>query len=409
MQSFSDCWNILKRLLLKHFYRQSLAPLFMPRILLNTTTLNKGGALQTSLNFIQQLLRDPGEFTWRLALARKLADELRLAGTELPADAVVFETSPAKSRAARRQLRTLADEWQPDAVLTFSGPAYVKFAQRHLLGFSDGWVTHAGRDAYRSLKTVGQRIKFWLLCQYKKHWVKAADRWITQTEVARQGLHRRVNLPLEKISVISNTCGQRYHEAAAAAQPFPNPAAKVRFFSFAAPYDHKNLKILPAIAAAFRKQEPDWPFEIVVTLPHGSEWEELRQQAERLDVSQQLVNLDQVPVINGPSVYRSCDLLLLPTLLETFSGTYPEAMAMGLPIVTSDLDFARDTCRDAALYYSPHDAAAAARELQRLLRDRDLWETLIAAGKQRLRDFPTPVERKELYFQEIRTLLAAQG
>jgi glycosyltransferase involved in cell wall biosynthesis len=409
VQSFSDRWNILKRLPNQRYDCQLLAPPRMPRILLNTTTLNKGGALQTSLNFIQQLLQDPAEFTWRLALSGSVDKELAAAETKLPADTVVFERSPAKDRAMRQQLRALADEWRPDVVLTFSGPAYVKFAQPHLLGFSDGWVTHASWHAYRMLNFPIEMCKYWLLSQYKKSWLKTADRWITQTEAARQGLHRRTGLPLDKIAVITNTCGRIYHEAAQEFRPFLAADAKVRFFCFAAPYKHKNLKLLPEIASAFKKLEPQRPFEILITLPEGIEWEALQKQAARLHVSEHFMNAGQIPVAKGLDLYRTCDLLLLPTLLETFSGTYPEAMAMGLPIVTSDLDFARDTCQDAALYYAPHDAMAAARELQRLLRERSLWETLIAAGKQRLQVFPTPAARKELYYAEVRKLLNARS
>lgn len=380
----------------------------MPRILLNTTTLNKGGALQTSLNFIQQLLCEPAEFTWRLALSGTLAKELATAGTALPTDTVVFEQTPAKDRSARQRLRALADDWKPDAVLTFSGPAYVKFQQPHLLGCSEPWVTHAGKTAYATLGFPLERFKVWLITQYKKSWFWEADRWIMQTETARQGLHQRLKIPLDRIAVISNSCGQRYHDSSAEVRPFPEATAKVRFFCFAAPYKHKNLRILPSIAAAFAKLEPTRDFEIVVTLPEGQDWQALQASAAKLGVSQRFVNVGPVPIVQGPATFRTCNLLLLPTLLETFSGTYPEAMAMGLPIVTSDLDFARDTCQDAALYYSPHDATAAARELQRLLGDCTLWESLIANGKQRLQVFPTPVQRKEQYFQEVRNLLGQQ-
>lgn len=42
----------------------------------------------------------------------------------------------------------------------------------------------------------------------------------------------------------------------------------------------------------------------------------------------------------------------MPTVLEVFSATYPEAMA--LPIVTSDLDFARDICDNAYMNLLSH-------------------------------------------------------
>ncbi len=78
-------------------------------------------------------------------------------------------------------------------------------------------------------------------------------------------------------------------------------------------------------------------------------------------------------------------------------------MAIGLPIVTTDLDFAHDVCDDAALYYRPRDAGGAADAIERLLDDRQLWERLIARGKEVLERYPTPHERYEQY---IRLLLS---
>ncbi len=169
-------------------------------------------------------------------------------------------------------MRAIADEWQPDVVLTFSGPAYVKFAQPHLLGCSEPWVTHAGSAAYELLDFPVEWLKTKLYTKYKSYWFRQADRWIMQTETARQGLHRRLGIPLNRIAVISNSCGQNYHDAAAERRPFPETAARVRFFCFAAPYKHKNLRLLPEIAAAFAKLEPARQFEIVVTLPEGEDW-----------------------------------------------------------------------------------------------------------------------------------------
>ena len=39
--------------------------------------------------------------------------------------------------------------------------------------------------------------------------------------------------------------------------------------------------------------------------------------------------------------YLISDIILLPTLLECSSATYPEAMIAGKPIVTTDFDFSR--------------------------------------------------------------------
>jgi len=59
--------------------------------------------------------------------------------------------------------------------------------------------------------------------------------------------------------------------------------------------------------------------------------------------------------------------------------------------VTSDLDFARELCGDAALYAPPRDAEAMARTILDLARSPALAERLVAAGQARLsRAYPAP-------------------
>jgi glycosyltransferase involved in cell wall biosynthesis len=381
----------------------------MPHILLNTTVINKGGALQTSSNFIAQILRQPSEFTWHFALSAKVAAEAKALGAALPDTVEIFPESPARNSAARKRLRALADRLQPDAVFTFSGPAYVPFQQRHLLGCSEAWVTHGGLAAYRTLDFPREWFTFGLTTLYKMWWMRRADMWVMQTESSRQGLHRRLRIPLAKIHVISNTCGAQYFAAANEERPFPDPSTKVRIFCFSAPYKHKNLALLPPLAAALQNALPTREFEIVLTLPpDGPDWRRLQTLAQELGVSARFVNHGPVPVSGGPALFRSCDLLVLPTVLETFSATYPEAMALGLPIVTSDLDFARDICGPAALYFPPWDAAAGAAQVQRLLADETLWRAQIAHGKAQLATLPHPGERSAAYLELLRKLVKHQ-
>ena len=108
-------------------------------------------------------------------------------------------------------------------------------------------------------------------------------------------------------------------------------------------------------------------------------------------------------------MYRTCDICFLPTLLETFSANYPEAMAIGLPIVTTDLGFAHDVCDDAALYFHPRDPRAAAAAIFRLLDDPQLWQRQIERGKKVLARFPSPEARYQAYVRSLGTTLAHRG
>jgi glycosyltransferase involved in cell wall biosynthesis len=62
-------------------------------------------------------------------------------------------------------------------------------------------------------------------------------------------------------------------------------------------------------------------------------------------------NLGPIPIPECASLYKECDAMFLPTLLECFSASYIEAMYMEKPIVTSDLDFAHTVCGNSALNF----------------------------------------------------------
>ena len=345
-----------------------------------------------------QALRHNDGIDWVFAVSRPVARELAQFGAAAPAGMIVVDELPSHSLAARREVAAIEADTKPDCVFTFSGPAYVRFRGFHVMGCSNPWVTHSTFTAYRSLfprgwlDNVGRNL-------YRALWFTKADAWIVQTETARRGLARRLRRPPEQIAVIANTCGEQYR-AAEARRPFPQPGQTVRLLSFAAPYRQKNLDLLPYLARELERRSPGLDFKFVITLPpEHYVGREVLGLAARLGVQDRIENLGPVAVARGPDVYRSCDICFLPTLLETFSATYPEAMAMGLPIVTTDMGFARDVCDDAALYYPPRSPTGACEAILRLLNDRNLWERQIERGKEVLTRFPTPEERYRKYIR----------
>ncbi len=63
---------------------------------------------------------------------------------------------------------------------------------------------------------------------------------------------------------------------------------------------------------------------------------------------------------------------------------------MQRPLVTSDIDFARELCGDAALFAGPHDPAAFAGALDAIARDTGFSQQLVEAGLEQLKDtYPT--------------------
>ena len=97
--------------------------------------------------------------------------------------------------------------------------------------------------------------------------------------------------------------------------------------------------------------------------------------------------IGKVDISEVPSLYQQADIVFQPTLLECFTAVYPEAMRMGKPILTTDLEFAHGLCGGAALYYSATDPCSAADQLMKMISDSSLREGLVENGKTQLDKF----------------------
>lgn len=91
-------------------------------------------------------------------------------------------------------------------------------------------------------------------------------------------------------------------------------------------------------------------------------------------------------VLTDPTpAYRAADLLVHPTLEDTFGMVVAEAMAHGLPVIVSSAPWCgisaslRDD-EDALLLPDPRDSEHLAQQIGRLLEDTDLHERLARAG-----------------------------
>ncbi len=379
-------------------------------MLLNGSVIRRGGGVQACAAFVRQLVDGGMAGSWHFALSDVLVSELAGLGVALPsARTEVFAESPARSLVARRRLVGLERSLKPGLVFTFFGPAYVRFSRHHLCGVADGWVTHADALAYSTLGSWQARQRMRLLCAYKAHWLKAADEWVVEAEVARAGLAGRLGISPGRVHVIANSCAPHYLSAAHATPLLPT-VPQVRALCFCEDYPHKNLSLVPQVARILLDRPDLRRIELLLTLPRGGEGERrILGAARTLGVAEAVRNLGSVPLEHGPALYRSCDLLFHPSLLETFPATYPEAMAMGVPIVTSDLPFARGICGDGALYFKPGDPQAASDAIVAAVAQESVRQRLIAAGRARLGSLGLPGEKQRRLLALVDDFAARRG
>ena len=88
-----------------------------------------------------------------------------------------------------------------------------------------------------------------------------------------------------------------------------------------------------------------------------------------------------------PAVYSGAALFAFPSLYEGFGLPLLEAMACGVPVVTSNISSMPEVAGDAAVLVDPRDADGLAAAIARVLRDEGLRDRLRTAGIARAREF----------------------
>ncbi|HCE42084.1 MAG TPA: hypothetical protein DET40_00870 [Lentisphaeria bacterium] len=178
---------------------------------------------------------------------------------------------------------------------------------------------------------------------------------------------------------VENTSGKT--EMPQALLPFKD---KRKLFCLTRYYTHKNLEIITEMFSRFRDELENTVVILTITADQHPLAARLLLDIKRRGLEDCVINVGPLPQTELAAYYQNCDALFLPTLLESFSGTYLEAMRFGRPIITSDLDFAHDVCGDAAIYFDPWNAESIKSEILRLQENGELRKKLTESGKKRL-------------------------
>lgn len=150
-------------------------------------------------------------------------------------------------------------------------------------------------------------------------------------------------------------------------------------------YPHKGLEILVDTIDLYREELDNVVCFITIEAEQHPFAASILKRIREKGLEKLIINIGPLSQKDLARWYHNCDALLMPTLLESFSGSYLEAMHFGLPILTSDLDFAHEICEDAALYFDPWDSTSIKETILRIKQSKDLAHSLREKGRVRLR------------------------
>lgn len=126
-------------------------------------------------------------------------------------------------------------------------------------------------------------------------------------------------------------------------------------FCLSAYYPHKNIEIIIDLLLQYSVELSDYKFIITIDESKDINAKKIISDIVKYGLQDQIINLGIVKQEHLNTIYANSYALFLPTLLESFTGTYVEAMSYNLPILTSNFSFATEVCGSAAVYFDPFD------------------------------------------------------
>jgi glycogen(starch) synthase len=161
---------------------------------------------------------------------------------------------------------------------------------------------------------------------------------------------------------------------------------------FAAPEDRLVLYVgrldqekgLPVLLQAFAHVWTVEPRARLVLAGKGVLQEELQRRAAELGVGERVSFVGYVTGDALAGVYRTAEVLTVPSLYEPFGMVALEGMVCGIPVVVADTGGLREIVTDGVtgLRVPPGDAPALAQALLRVLSDEALASRLGQTGQQ---------------------------
>lgn len=356
---------------------------FSVKFIIEAIGVKTGGGVEVALNLLRQLggYRNHGI----VALVPDLPQYDEVAGyahrvIRFPSNVGLIGRHVILSRAVPR----ICGQERADALLCLGNFAPATAPCPAVVLLQNAWYLYDEPTAWHRL-TLREK----LIVAYGRRWLAARSggaHVIVQTPVMKRRLAALRGGADSGITVIPT--------APSLPLPAQNPANArsddtFTFLCLSRYAVHKNFEILLDAAKILRTRQRR-PFRCLLTIGPDQHpgARKLLRRIEREKLQELIVNRGPVPRRELAGIFAEADAHLLPTLLETTGLTYGEAMHFGLPILTSDRDFARESCRDAAVYFEPLDAASVAGAMASVMEDAGLRARLVANGKRILARSP---------------------
>jgi len=222
---------------------------------------------------------------------------------------------------------------------------------------------------------------------------------ITVSEFEKNNIVERLRLPEEKVLVVYNAVSERFHntfseaEVKAFREQYRLPEKYILFLGNTAPKKN-TANVIKAYAAYCKATQAPVP---MVLLDYSKELvEEQLKEMKQEGLISQFIFPGYVQHSQMPLVYNAATLFLYPSLRESFGLPILEAMACGVPVITSNTSSMPEVAGNAAQLVDPFSYESIAEGITTVLCSSSHQAALKQKGLERAGFFNWQVAAKQV-------------
>lgn len=355
-------------------------------VLINFSTLKKGGGQNVALNFLHSFLRLPfreeSDFYYVVSRGSVLEKILKENGL---ADKTVIVSANPLIRIIQEIFasNTILKKYHIDIVYTYFGYALYPKKMPQVTGCAVSNVFYPEIDFWSHYHGIKRWVKD-ITDRYRIWGIKRADGIIFETDI----LNKRSK---EVLHVKGMTTTIR----PSISIDYENEEISLNILSgrkrglFLCGWQlNKNIMSIPAIAHILKKK--NIPFTFILTAPKDNSLHHrmFLDEMRRYGVEDYIIIIGPVRKSQLKSLYQQVDIVFLLSKLESFSNNIIESWCFKKPMIVADELWARDICKKAALYVNRDDNNNIADGIQKLIMHPEICENIVVNGIREMHNYP---------------------
>jgi glycosyltransferase involved in cell wall biosynthesis len=219
-----------------------------------------------------------------------------------------------------------------------------------------------------------------------------ADLVLTDSECSKADMVGRFGVPYDRVRVVHLGFDSLLFKPERAGV---RPQQQLQRYGIDRPYllhvgrwqPRKNIDRLIRAYHLLNERRRDLCFQLVLCGPRYPELDKLDELVRELAAGDTIILTGAVPDEDLALLYRQASGFAMPSLYEGFGLPPLEAMASGIPVMSSNRSSLPEILGEAAIYFDPESIEEIASAMERLISDTVLQSQLVERGLAHVKQF----------------------